>query len=77
MRNAWRFCADLFAAGAAHFHGDGGRIVILAVDLVEKLIRGLPKAELHVHIEGTLEPELDSDWRAAIDACAQQCTVQP
>jgi len=24
----------------------------------EELIRGLPKAELHVHIEGTLEPEL-------------------
>jgi len=25
---------------------------------VESFIRGLPKAELHVHIEGTLEPEL-------------------
>jgi adenosine deaminase len=25
---------------------------------VEEFIRGLPKAELHVHIEGTLEPEL-------------------
>jgi adenosine deaminase len=25
---------------------------------MEKFIRGLPKAELHVHIEGTLEPEL-------------------
>src|ERR1700727_2481289 len=24
----------------------------------EEYIRGLPKAELHVHIEGTLEPEL-------------------
>jgi len=24
----------------------------------EEFIRGLPKAELHVHIEGTLEPEL-------------------
>src|ERR1700689_3303910 len=24
----------------------------------EQFIRGLPKAELHVHIEGTLEPEL-------------------
>ena len=23
-----------------------------------EFIRGLPKAELHVHIEGTLEPEL-------------------
>src|ERR1700704_6394835 len=25
---------------------------------VEDYIRGLPKAELHLHIEGTLEPEL-------------------
>ena len=25
---------------------------------VEEFVRGLPKAELHVHIEGTLEPEL-------------------
>ncbi len=25
---------------------------------MEKFIRGLPKAELHLHIEGTLEPEL-------------------
>jgi adenosine deaminase len=25
---------------------------------IEKYIRGLPKAELHLHIEGTLEPEL-------------------
>src|SRR5271170_5030658 len=25
---------------------------------MEEFIRGLPKAELHVHIEGTLEPEL-------------------
>ncbi len=26
--------------------------------VTEAFIRGLPKAELHVHIEGTLEPEL-------------------
>ena len=25
---------------------------------MEAFIRGLPKAELHVHIEGTLEPEM-------------------
>ena len=25
---------------------------------MEEFIRGLPKAELHVHIEGTLEPAL-------------------
>src|ERR1700734_2748136 len=25
---------------------------------MDEFIRGLPKAELHVHIEGTLEPEL-------------------
>lgn len=25
---------------------------------MEDYIRGVPKAELHVHIEGTLEPEL-------------------
>jgi hypothetical protein len=25
---------------------------------MKEFIRGLPKAELHVHIEGTLEPEL-------------------
>ena len=25
---------------------------------LSRFVRGLPKAELHVHIEGTLEPEL-------------------
>src|ERR1700730_3072640 len=27
-------------------------------DVMEAFIRGLPKAELHLHLEGTLEPEL-------------------
>jgi len=30
----------------------------LAVMNTEELIARLPKAELHVHIEGTLEPEM-------------------
>ena len=25
---------------------------------MERFVRGLPKTELHVHIEGTLEPEM-------------------
>jgi adenosine deaminase len=35
---------------------------------MEAFIRGLPKAELHVHIEGTLEPEMmfDFAWRNGV-----------
>jgi adenosine deaminase len=33
----------------------------------EEFIRGLPKAELHVHVEGTLEPELAFRLRDADD----------
>ena len=31
---------------------------------IQSFIRGLPKAELHLHIEGTLEPEMVSSWHA-------------
>jgi adenosine deaminase len=35
---------------------------------MEEFIRGLPKAELHVHIEGTLEPEMmfELAWRNGV-----------
>src|ERR1700730_8814040 len=29
-----------------------------AMSVITEFIQGLPKAELHVHIEGTLEPEM-------------------
>lgn len=33
---------------------------------LENFVRGLPKAELHVHIEGTLEPEIDETVPASV-----------
>lgn len=30
----------------------------MAMNLIDSYLRGLPKAELHLHIEGTLEPEM-------------------
>src|ERR1700723_4099835 len=38
---------------------------------MREFIRGLPKAELHVHIEGTLEPEL------AFQLAAKHCVRLP
>ncbi len=32
--------------------------ISMTSDAIENFIRRLPKAELHLHIEGTLEPEL-------------------
>ena len=33
-------------------------------DVLDAFIAGMPKAELHVHIEGTLEPELKFELAA-------------
>ena len=30
----------------------------MSTEITKEFTQGLPKAELHVHIEGTLEPEL-------------------
>jgi adenosine deaminase len=40
-----------------------------AVDVsrLPQLLRAMPKAELHMHIEGSLEPELILRWRSATD----------
>ena len=32
---------------------------------LRNFIAGMPKCELHVHLEGTLEPEMNSSWRNA------------
>jgi hypothetical protein len=39
-------------------------------------IRALPKAELHVHIEGTLEPELVFALAAVPERCRIACRLQ-
>lgn len=46
--------------GEARFelHSDMVRVRWFGGQTMQAFIRGLPKAELHVHIEGTLEPEL-------------------
>ena len=44
-------------------------------DMMEEFIRGLPKAELHVHIEGTLEPELAFQLAAKHRVSLRHATV--
>ena len=43
---------------------------------MEAYVRGLPKAELHVHIEGTLEPEMMFDLAARNDIDLPFATVE-
>jgi adenine deaminase len=43
---------------------------------VQEYIRGLPKAELHVHIEGTLEPELAFELAGKHGVCLPYATVE-
>ena len=37
---------------------DGTTLVSSVDERLQKYVRGVPKAELHLHVEGTLEPEL-------------------
>ena len=46
------------AVGALLTHPESRAIQLPMKTTMTEFIRGLPKAELHVHIEGTLEPEL-------------------
>ena len=38
--------------------GSAPGTTVVAVEITAKFIAGMPKAELHVHLEGTLEPEM-------------------
>jgi adenosine deaminase len=45
-------------AAARRGHGRGGRELTRLPASIQELLVDLPKAELHLHIEGTLEPDL-------------------
>jgi adenosine deaminase len=46
------------------------------VKSLEAFIRGIPKAELHLHIEGTLEPEMVFDLASKAGISLQYESVE-